>query len=347
MPVTGHTNINDMNNIENIFSLYTEFSKKHKLNTCNKSVPVETLTKIENGCTLEELESLIGKSFPIYKYRTQITIHGVFPELTTNRVGGYVNLVQNQNLSVGVKYSAIDYSKKKRLFDMLQVVSGYFVQHNSQRFSVYKLEYLPNNWRENKEQIKAIVDKYKDFADKINKDLFFGGVSCYIGSDGFRYFVVLDIDIKCFYEKNFRALFENLSGLSFEVGEQRYKEFIDKKNKEREARARAFDEEMKARQKEREARKATLEQRKNEAIAKLQQNELKNWVLVQDYTPQNNDVIAFLHVNFEYAIKLKFVCFSKAFGKVYAHPCDINGKKDTFKRGVTAAKKYDLVFVKK
>ena len=86
-----------MKKLENFFEIAGQKDSKHILNTCNRPVPQEILDEIEKGCSLETLEKL-AKDFDVFKYGTQITIHGIFPETSTKRIGGsYVNLIQNKN----------------------------------------------------------------------------------------------------------------------------------------------------------------------------------------------------------------------------------------------------------
>lgn len=68
----------------------------------------------KEGLTSEYLESF---PYPVYRYMTQITLHGVFKPTDINllMVGGYQNVIVNQNKTIGIKYNAIDYEKKKRI----------------------------------------------------------------------------------------------------------------------------------------------------------------------------------------------------------------------------------------
>ena len=60
--------------IESIFSENGNFDKKNKVNRLNKKVDQSILEQIEQGITIENLET-ICKSIPVFKYKTQITIH--------------------------------------------------------------------------------------------------------------------------------------------------------------------------------------------------------------------------------------------------------------------------------
>ena len=68
-----------------------------------------TAAQIQQGVTLEELQAL---NVPVYRYYTQITIHGVLPDITSDTIRHYKALVKNKNGSIGVRYKAIDAEKK-------------------------------------------------------------------------------------------------------------------------------------------------------------------------------------------------------------------------------------------
>jgi hypothetical protein len=101
-----------MKKIETLFTS-DSYDKKNITNKSNVVISHEMLNKIEtDGATYEILQEL---GTPVFKYWTQITIHGLFPELHKNWINGYKNLFQNKNLSIGVKYQAIDSLKKQTI----------------------------------------------------------------------------------------------------------------------------------------------------------------------------------------------------------------------------------------
>lgn len=311
-----------MKQLEKFFSIETEYDKKHRLNTCKKKVPQEYLTQIENGCSIEQLEEMMRKKFDVFKYGTQITIHGIFPELSTRCIGGYyVNLIQNKNKSVGVRYTAIDYEKKTRLFNALTPITNWSVTQNSSCYLIHKMERLPNGCEENREKILEIVHKYEAEAKKIDRSLFVGKVSCYIAEYLFRYYIVLDLDICCFYEKNFRKLFENLSGMTWEEGQKKYEEYQSEKKRK--------DEEFEARwKKEAEERKAKEAENKKKQEAAINQFVLENpvpegYTKRESYKPQAGDNVCRLYFD-KYEKKFMWVELTckKYFGKVKEKPIE-------------------------
>lgn len=96
--------------IENkVYYGQSDTKARRVLNT-SKTVANITAKDIENGVSLEVLESL---NVPVYRYQTQITIHGLLPDITKDTVNGYKSILLNGNGSIGVKYIAIDGEKKK------------------------------------------------------------------------------------------------------------------------------------------------------------------------------------------------------------------------------------------
>lgn len=82
---------------------------RRRINTSNQNAGI-TAMDIESGVSLETLESL---PVPVFKYQTQITIHGFLPDIEQDRVNGYKAIIKNNNGTIGVRYSAIDGKKKK------------------------------------------------------------------------------------------------------------------------------------------------------------------------------------------------------------------------------------------
>ena len=104
----------------NIQELYSEESKRYDTRKVinragNAKIDPEFFDMLrKDGLTSEYIESF---PYPVYKYFTQITLHGIFPANDLDRitVGGYQNVIVNKNGPIGIKYNAIDYEKKKRI----------------------------------------------------------------------------------------------------------------------------------------------------------------------------------------------------------------------------------------
>ncbi|KGF52418.1 hypothetical protein [Prevotella amnii] len=310
-----------MKQLEKFFSIETEYDKKHKLNTCNKKVPQEYLTSIENGCSIEQLEEMMNKKFDVFKYKTQITIHGIFPELSTNCIGGYVNLIQNKNKSVGVRYNAIDHDKKAKLFNLLSTITDWRIVKNSTDFYIRKTQVLPNDWKTNRDKVLEIVHKYEEEAKKIDRSLFVGNVSCYIAQGLFYSYMCLDANICCFYEKNFSELFENLSGMTLEEGHKKYEEIkAEEKRKYEELNAK-WEKEYEERKK----KEAEEQKKKEEMINKfISENPAPDgYSKYENYQPQAGDNLCRLYYHrFEKKYLWVEMTCKKYFGKIKEKPID-------------------------
>lgn len=294
--------------IESVLCFDTPTDAKHINNTCTKKVPVELLKAVENGCTLETLEHLADR-FPVYKYQTQISVHGIFPEMTTNRVGRYVNLCQNKNKSVGIRYTAIDYEKKCRLFNLLRAVDGWSIDSNSTNFSAYKYQ-------------EATPESYqaaKEAAAKIDSSLFVGRVDCYVLKSIFGTYVVTELIVNCFYEKNFQFLACSVIGKDWETIQ------AIKKQKDQEAAAKRVESEKYWKEEE-----ARWEQERNEKQAKLNAF-VENtpvpagFVKKTDYTLQVGNIIAIVNQEYNGNCSWVFRIVRKNFGKLSLAPCDQSG----------------------
>lgn len=278
------------------------YDQRHKLNACNRSFPSYLLRQLEDGCTIETLEK-IASSFPIFKYRTQITIHGHFPELETSRVGYYKNLFKNENGSLGVRYSAIDAEKKERLANILKY-AGWSSKSSSLSFTLEKYARVERN------EVPRTVETYKKEAERINLNLFVGSVDVTVAPFFGMYYVTLVVTPLYFYEKNFTSLVENLSGMTISELEHIRDATIAAK-KEREAKwEQRYKEEQEKRRKESEEFKA------NNPLPFENKN---------NYTLQVNDVVAFYNENF-YGIRIEFCKVIKAGGRMCFKPCDRDGR---------------------
>ena len=321
-----------MKNLQNYFCLETSYSKKHILNTCNKKVPQEYLDQIENGCSIEQLEKMMAQKFDVFKYKTQITIHGLFSELSTRRIGGYVNLTQNKNKSIGVRYTAIDYKKKTRLYNLLAAADGWSIEENSTTFSIYKMEKLPNIYRNSTEEekqnylseCKRIVEKFKSQAERIDRKNFVGHVDCYLSESFFGKFVVLSVNIMCFYEKDFQKIFENISGKTLSEGQA----IAEQKRLEKERKAKEWQEQYE---------RDRLEREKKDAEMKanfLANNPLpETFVKTEKFTPQIGDIYAILHKSWSSEYSWKYFVISTHAGRILTKPCDENGNVEKYAKG--------------
>ena len=197
----------------------------------HSTLPAEFLRSLEaEGLTSEMLESY---KLPLFRYHTQITLHGKFDGITTERVGHYKNLLLNQNGSLGVKYSAIDYAKKKQLGEWIGASGWYYSRSSTDDYYVESYD--------SKESAMA------DF-NRIDLDGFWA--KKYIMRDprfGITRFYVL-VYVSAVYEKDVKRLAEVIVGKKFPFILETY-EMAQAAYKKREAQRKVEMEEQEARNK--------------------------------------------------------------------------------------------------
>lgn len=298
------------------------YDSKHINNLADREVPEDLLERIETGCPIEALDE-IAKDFPICKYRTQITIHGKFPAIHTKRVGaygrgryahGYVNLVQNKNGSIGVRWEGIDNQKKQKLFGIVAPVDKWSVVHNSTTYCIRKMRFV------NKENYEATYAEYKAKADTIDQTLFFGGAGVYKAMTMFGPVLLLEVDMHGYYEKNYEALVANLTGMPYAEAVAKLEAIKAAKAEE----ARKWKEECNRRHAEYEAKQAQL---KADNEAWMQANPPEGFVREENHTLVKGEVIARPTKDREGKVNgWGYAVIGSAFGKTTARECDRDGK---------------------
>ena len=191
----------------------TRFDTRKQLNRGTKVISDNMVTR--DGITIEHLESL---GMPIFKYKTQITLHGIYNG-DAERVGvyQYKHIIVNQNKSIGIRYNAIDYAKKKRIYKMLADVKGYRVQENSTEFYAEKW----SKFSTDKAEILAMYEEAKKQVLKINTQLFYGTAKAFVTGIPFMgYVAAIRIDINAIYEANVTACIENITEMTIEQCEK-------------------------------------------------------------------------------------------------------------------------------
>jgi hypothetical protein len=218
-----------MKKTETLFRTSSNFDKKSKLNKLSKKIGRDYLDQIENGVTIEQLDQMMeSEKLPILKYGTQITIHGVFPELSNHYIHGYKNLIQNKNKSIGVKYNAIDEGKRVQMAKRLSCI-GINYSRNSTDFQFRK------TWRFTEEdEFKAKYKLAQNLASKIDDSLYYGSKHIWIAQQFGMTYIVFDWSVGSIYSKNIEPVLSSL-GATKELLEQsiQAKELEAKERKER------------------------------------------------------------------------------------------------------------------
>jgi hypothetical protein len=186
-----------------LFKTKTKVDNKSIVNRLNKPVSNEILKKIESGVTLEDIDEMVKQGLPILKYHTQITIHGLFDDLTNNYIFGYKNVFQNKNRSIGVKYNAIDEEKRQRIDKRLGVL-GFRYSRNSSSVTFSITEPV------NEDNYTDVYNRLISIKNKIDLTLFYGGVYMYAGNLFGQKYLVLELVINAIYEKNIEPFLNKL-----------------------------------------------------------------------------------------------------------------------------------------
>ena len=253
----------DYTNVQKLFGASISTDKKHKVNTTNKDISLSILNEIErNGITLERLNELSKNGFDIYKYHTQITLHGICKELTNERINGYKCLTLNKNQSIGIKYIAVDNAKKLSICEKLQYF-GWSTQKSSTELHPFMMQ----RFRDVNEAIKQ-CQSYNEIAKRINKELFFGSYDIFVGSYYGMYYAVFDLFVDAILTENVPELLEAVTGLQMDE--------INKVIEEKKEAARIKHEEWKKQyESERIAKEQQKNEQKNAIIKELQANGYK------------------------------------------------------------------------
>lgn len=307
----------------------TNYDTKHKLNLApDKKIPesvVEDLRK--EGLTIEKIDALAKDGYPVCKYKTQVTIHGICPTLKSNRsAGGYVTLVVNDNKSLGVRWRAIDEKKK---YDIVRILGwfGYRYKEDSQNFVITRSIPALRNPKDQHSNMSHEEEeaKYKElqatFQKLIDNNLFFGEVR--IGKPTHSWFtsnyfhVVINID--GIYEKNIKPFIETILGMKYSDVEKE----IERLKKEAE-------EEEKAEEEQRKKEAAERAKKQAEQIAEIERQRAllpfpPEFKKVEEL--KKDDIIVSWNTIFHPEIKvlLNYRKVYSAYGKLRCYSCDENG----------------------
>jgi hypothetical protein len=246
-----------MKTIETLYSNKSNIDSKNITNKSPKKVSNSILEKIENGVSLEDLDQMQKNGLIIFKYYTQITIHGLFDDLNNNYVFGYKNVFQNKNRSIGIKYNAID-EQKRRDINIRTKYLGFQYRRDSTstEFSYTR--------RLTEETLKAAQELY----NKINDSLFIGGKNIYIAELWGIKYICISFNINAIYSKNIEPFLLTL-GATNELKEAKELE----RAKELEAANKAYEE----RREQEKLRKQNTLKEHAEDIQKLK----ANYVLIE------------------------------------------------------------------
>lgn len=188
-----------MDNITELLKI--DFKKAYdtpkRLNRSESDIPIEVIDKLESGVFTSEMVDTLAGSYPIYRYRTQITIHGNWNYTGSGRIGVYSNVFKNQNESLGVKYSAIDRGKIKDIVNCLRLIkSGFgFTERSNERHFYYRETFNKETFVEKKLRFEGIVSLLQDCKA-------YGSVCLFIYSVYGIFYIEININLMAIYEND-------------------------------------------------------------------------------------------------------------------------------------------------
>lgn len=306
------------NKIQDLFEKVSVYDSKHIKNLSKKKVPQQLLEAVENGCSYETLLQL-AKGYPVCKYQTQITVHGIFNELGTRRVGSYVNLCRNKNQSLGIRWSAIDYNKKDELFTKIRTVDrAWHIVKNSQQFYLEQIVRVKDQ-----NEYNRTLAVFKQKAANIDTSLFTGSVSAYGMMDVLgRVYVVLNVVVNCFPLQNMQKITENITGKDAAF----ISSALEIEKEKRIKREKEYEERVQEYERQRAEKKLIYKQ---QLEAWRAQNPIpESFRKVSNHTFQPGDIVLYriagdslADFHFEYRV------YYKSFGRLCNAYCDINGNR--------------------
>jgi len=165
---------------------FGKFDTPKKLNRSNKNVPSEFIDSIESGNVTSHDIKLIEKLFPVFTYKSCITIHGNMPDINRTYIGGYKNIIQNANGSVEIRWSAIDYKAKNEIQKYFRFSDTWKAYENSTN-GIYFAKTLRTETRD--EAIKLLQQERANI-DSLNID----GLTAKMFVIGYCYFGMFYIE---------------------------------------------------------------------------------------------------------------------------------------------------------
>jgi len=230
-----------MKTIETLLKLdaRAKFDTPKKLNRSTKEIPRDIVEQLEDGKFTTEMiqdmteQSILqhGRNFPVYRYRTCITIHGVWPEVNRTRIGGYKNVHQNQNGSVEIFYSAIDKEKIDTIREQLRgTTSPFRYSENStgREFAIYRTV--------TKETLPQVRAELEPIARELSELNIYGYVNLYLAADMFRNYLVLSLHPLAIPATEVSKLILKLSRLTKEEHEAQRDAYIKQQAQEEQQR---------------------------------------------------------------------------------------------------------------
>lgn len=273
-----------MKEIQEIFQTQSKWDSKHINNVCERPVDDGLLRMIERGCSIEAIEDIVSKGYPVFKYKTQITIHGLFPEVEKHRIGGYKNLFQNKNKSIGVRWSAVDINKRHRIAEVVEPISKWYYDESSTEHSYHITKRYSNE----------TLNELRELSQKIDTSLFFGDVRLVLMQHPFfGVYIRLVVKVNAVYDKNVLPLIGNL----LQMDEPTWQKALSDYKAEQQRR---HDEAERIRKEAAEKQRLMDERKITEAKAWIEHNNPGDgFERLSEITPSSGDTLARLKVVYD------------------------------------------------
>lgn len=180
-----------------------------KLNRSLVNIPASIIDQIEAGEMTSEILTALTASFrlPVFRYKTCITIHGHFDIKAVPRIGGYKNVILNQNGSLEIRYSAIDVAKKHEIAKRVKAVSDWRFYYDSQGASFQLVRHI-----DKAEDHARILAEYKAIAARIETVKRYGKISAYTANAWGQLLFVFDFRMDAIPAGNIEAMAEAMTG---------------------------------------------------------------------------------------------------------------------------------------
>lgn len=179
-----------MKKIEELLKLdmHAKFDTPKKLNRSSLEIPARVIDSLEAGeFTAESIAELAG-TYPIFRYRSCITVHGRWPAVSIERIGNYKNVHQNACGSVEIFYSAIDRAKIEQIRAGIRGVQTNFRYSESSTGRVFQMAEPVT-----RETLADLRAKFQPIAERLAKLNIYGHINLYIGQGLWQTFLCLDV----------------------------------------------------------------------------------------------------------------------------------------------------------
>lgn len=283
-----------MKKIEELLKLDTraKFHTPKKLNRSSKLITAETVEQLEDGIFTSEMIDQLAGEYPVYRYRTCITVHGIWPEVSRTRIGGYKNVHQNQNGSVEIYYSAIDKEKINRIREGLQGTGTawtYSESSTGRNFHIMKAI--------TKETLQSIREELEPLGKELAEMNIYGFINLYVARTPWgQAYLVLSLHPLAIPETEVSKLILKLSGQpSWEAYEQTRAAYKAQQEEDRRQREQEYEATRQRIAAEQAKAKQELETRYRPQVAHLKEcRDLSKGILVGIATSSTTPQIQFV-----------------------------------------------------